>query len=180
MLVEELYQDLEVWYPVLRLREDGAEVCVVGSGSAKTYKGKYGYPIDVDASIHEVHVSDCDGVIVPGGYAPDLMRRTPEMVRIVADAYAHGKVVAAICHGGWMLASAGILRGKRVTGFFAIKDDLVNAGAHYVDEEVVRDGRVITSRKPEDLPAFCREIVRALAGPESGAKGELKTANAGT
>jgi protease I len=86
MLVEELYQDLEVWYPVLRLREDGAEVLVVGSGSAKTYKGKYGYPIDIDASVHEVDVSGCDGVIVPGGYAPDLMRRTPEMVRVVADA----------------------------------------------------------------------------------------------
>jgi protease I len=162
VLVEELYQDLEVWYPILRLREEGAQVVVVGSGSARTYKGKYGYPIDVDVHAQDVDVAGFDAVIVPGGYAPDLMRRTREMIQIVRDAYLQGKVVAAICHGGWVLASAGILKDKRVTGFFAIKDDLVHAGARYVDEEVVRDGQLITSRKPEDLPSFCREIVKAL------------------
>ncbi len=99
----------------------------------------------------------------PGGYAPDLMRRYPEMVKIVKDAYQKGKLVAAICHAGWMLASAGIVKGKKVTGFFAIKDDLMNAGADFLDEEVVRDGNLITSRKPDDLPAFCREIIEALA-----------------
>jgi protease I len=108
-------------------------------------------------------MSKYDGVVIPGGYAPDLMRRYPEMVKIVKDANQNGKIVAAICHAGWMLASAGIVKGRKVTGFFSIKDDLVHAGANYVDEEVVRDGNLITSRKPDDLPAFCKEIIEALA-----------------
>ena len=103
------------------------------------------------------------GVVIPGGYAPDVMRRYPEMVRIVREADQKRKVIAAICHAGWMLVSAGILKGRKVTGFFAIKDDLVNAGANYVDEEVVRDGNLVTSRKPDDLPAFCREMIEALS-----------------
>lgn len=162
ILVENLYQDLEFWVPYYRLKEEGAEVTVVGSGSARSYTSKYGYPVEVDKEAKEIDVSQYDGVIIPGGYAPDLMRRYPEMVRVVREAYERGKVVAAICHAGWMLASAGILRGKRVTGFFAIKDDLIHAGATYVDAEVVRDGKLITSRKPDDLPSFCREIINTL------------------
>jgi len=163
ILIENNYQDLEFWVPYYRLKEEGADVVVVGSGSSRTYTSKYGYPVEVDKEAKEIDMSKYDGVVIPGGYAPDLMRRYPEMVRIVKDAYQKGKIIAAICHAGWMLASAGIVKGKKVTGFFAIKDDLVNAGATYVDEEVVRDGNLITSRKPDDLPAFCREIIEALS-----------------
>jgi protease I len=163
LLAENLYQDLEIWVPYYRLKEEGAEVTVVGSGSSRTFTGKYGYPIEVDKEAKEIDVSLYDGVVIPGGYAPDMMRRYPEMVRIVREAHQKGKVIAAICHAGWMLVSAGILKGKEVTGFSAIKDDLINAGATYIDEEVVRDGKLITSRKPDDLPAFCRETVEALA-----------------
>ncbi len=164
ILAENLYQDLEVWYPLLRLQEEGAEVVVVGSGSATTYTSKHGYPVEVDKSAREVQAADFDAVVIPGGYAPDLMRRYPEMVKLVKDAFEQGKVVASICHGGWMLASADILKGKTVTSFFAIKDDLVHAGAKFVDVEVAVDGNLITSRKPEDLPAFCRAIISALQG----------------
>ncbi len=163
ILVENLYQDHEFWVPYYRLKEEGAEVTVVGSGSARSYTSKSGYPVEVDKEAKEIDMSHYDGVVVPGGYAPDLMRRYPEMVRIVREAYQKGKMVAAICHAGWMLASADILRGKKATGFFAIKDDMVNAGAHYIDAEVVRDGNLITSRKPDDLPAFCREMIEWLS-----------------
>jgi len=163
IFVENLYQELEFWVPYYRLKEEGAEVTVVGSGSSQTYTSKLGYPVTVEKEAKEIDVSRYDGVVIPGGYAPDHMRRYPEMVRIVREAHQKGKVVAAICHAGWMLASAGILKGKKVTAFFAVKDDLVNAGANFVDEEVVRDGNLITSRKPDDLPAFCREIIDALA-----------------
>ena len=163
LLAENQYQDMELWVPYYRLKEEGAEVTVTGSGSSRSYTSKFGYPVEVDKEAKEIDVSKYDGVVIPGGYAPDMMRRYPEMVRIVKEAYEKGKVVAAICHAGWMLASAGILKGKKVTGFFAIKDDLVHAVANYVDAEVVREGNLITSRKPDDLPAFCREIVEALA-----------------
>ncbi len=163
LLVENLYQDLEIWVPYYRLKEEGAEVTLVGSGSSRTFTGKYGYPIEVDKEAKEIDMLKYDGVVIPGGYAPDVMRRYPEMVKIVKEAYQEGKMIAAICHAGWMLVSAGILKGKKVTGFIAIKDDLVNAGAEYVDAEVVRDGNLITSRKPDDLPAFCREMIAALA-----------------
>jgi protease I len=163
-LVEDLYQELEVWYPLLRLKEAGAQVVVVGSGSAKQHKSTLGYPIEVDKFAQEVKVAEIDAMVIPGGYAPDLMRRYPAMVSLVRDAARQGKVVAAICHGGWMLASAGVVKGKTVTAFFSIKDDLVNAGATFVDEKVVVDENLITSRKPEDLPAFCHALIINLGG----------------
>jgi protease I len=163
ILAEDLYQDLELWYPLLRMREEGAQVTVVGTEGGVTYKSKTGYPVVSEAASREVKARDYDGVIVPGGYAPDLMRRHEATVKLVRDAFTQGSVVAAICHAGWMLASAGILKGRRVTGVAAIRDDLVNAGATYENSEVVVDGRLITSRKPDDLPAFCREIIRALS-----------------
>jgi protease I len=163
ILIENNYQDLEFWVPYYRLKEEGAEVTVVGSGSSRTYTSKYGYPVEVEKEAKDIDMSKYDGVVIPGGYAPDLMRRYPDMVRIVREAHQKGKVISAICHAGWMLVSAGILKGKKATGFFAIKDDLVNAGANYVDAEVVRDANLITSRKPDDLPAFCRETIEALA-----------------
>jgi protease I len=162
VLAEDMYQEMELWYPLLRLREAGAETFVVGSGSADTYKSKLGYPVNVDMVADQVSAADVDAVIIPGGYSPDMMRRYPAMIDLVRDTFAQGKVVAAICHAGWMLVSADVLRGKKATCFFAIKDDLVNAGAEYVDAEVVRDGNLITSRVPSDLPAFCRTIIEAL------------------
>jgi protease I len=163
VLAENMYQELELWYPLLRLREAGAETMVVGTGSAGTYTSKHGYPVEVDVVADQVSAADVDAIVIPGGYSPDLMRRYPAMVSLVREAFEQGKVVAAICHAGWMLASAGVLRGKKATCFFAIKDDLVNAGAEYVDAEVVRDGSLITSRMPSDLPAFCRTIIEALS-----------------
>jgi protease I len=163
LLAENNYEDLELWVPYYRLKEEGAAVAIVGTGSSPTYTSKHGYPVEANKEAKEIDMSKYDGVVIPGGYAPDIMRRFPEMVRIVKEAHQKGKVIAAICHAGWMLVSAGILKGKRATGFFAIKDDLTNAGAIYVDEEVVRDGNLITSRKPDDLPAFCRELINALA-----------------
>lgn len=162
ILAENLYQEMELWVPYYRLKEEGATVKVIGTGSAKSYTSKHGYPVPVDAAADEVKAKEFDAVIIPGGYAPDLMRRSTAMVGLVREAFQQGKVVAAICHAGWMLCSAGVLKGKTATCFHAIKDDMVNAGARYVDEEVVVDGNLITSRKPDDLPAFCREIVKAL------------------
>ncbi len=162
LLAENNYEDLELWVPYYRLKEEGAEVTIVGTGSSQSYTSKHGYPVEVNKEAKEIDMSKYDGVVIPGGYAPDMMRRFPEMVKIVREANQKGKIIAAICHAGWMLVSAGILKGKKVTGVSAIKDDLVNAGANYVDEEVVRDGNLITSRKPGDLPAFCREVIKAL------------------
>jgi protease I len=164
ILAEDLYEDLELWYPLLRFREEGAEVTVVGSGDAKEHTSKHGYPVAVDKFAQDAEAAKFDAVVVPGGYAPDRMRRHPAMVSLVRGAALQGKVVAAICHGGWLLASAEVVQGKTVTGFFAIKDDLVHAGAKYVDQEVAVDGNLITSRKPEDLPAFCRAIIEVLGG----------------
>ena len=163
ILAENLYQEMELWVPYYRLREEGADVKVVGAGGARSYTSKHGYPVNVDVQAEQVKAVEFDAVIVPGGYAPDLMRRHPAMVALVREAAQQGKVVAAICHAGWMLCSAGVLKGRRATSFHSIKDDMVNAGADWQDTEVVVDGNLITSRKPDDLPAFCRAIVAALA-----------------
>jgi protease I len=160
--VESLFNTFEFWYPFYRLKEAGAEVVVVGSGSAETYTGKPGTEVKVDASIDQVAAADFDAIVIPGGYAPDIMRRYPQMVQLVKDLFTSGKVVAAICHAGWMLASAQILAGKTVTSFFAIKDDLVHAGAEWIDQEVIVDGNLITSRTPDDLPAFMRAVIGAI------------------
>jgi protease I len=162
ILVESLFNTFEFWYPYYRLKEAGAEVTIVGSGSAETYTGKPGTEVKVDASIDQVSAADFDGMVIPGGYAPDIMRRYPKMVQLVKDVFEGGKVVAAICHAGWMLASAKILPAKTVTSFYAIKDDLVHAGAEWVDQEVVVDGNLITSRTPDDLPAFMRAVIAAM------------------
>jgi deglycase len=164
ILIEDMFNVFEFWYPFYRLKEAGAEVVVVGSGRKFLFTGKPATEVTVDCSIDEVSVDEFDGVIIPGGYAPDMMRRYPKMVRLVADAVTAGKTVAAICHAGWMLASADILAGRRVTSFYAIKDDLVHAGAEWVDEAVVVDRNLVTSRMPEDLPVFMPAVIRNLAG----------------
>lgn len=161
VLVEDAYQVLEVWYPYLRLEEEGIKTVLVGTGK-KQYKSKEGYPAEEGLAIRDALSGDFDGVVIPGGYAPDILRRHKEINDFVKALYKENKLVACICHGGWVLASAGILKNKKVTGFFAIKDDLINAGAEYLDREVVVDGNLITSRNPFDLPYFCREIIKFL------------------
>jgi protease I len=162
ILVDNLYQEMEVWYPYFRMQEAGAEVVAVGAKAGETYTSKHGYPIKSVQSYDEVRAADFDGLIVPGGYAPDHIRRHPAAIRFVKDFDAQGKLVASICHGPWVLCSAEILKGRRATCFFAIKDDVVHAGAKYEDAEVVVDGNLVTSRKPEDLPAFCRAALQVL------------------
>lgn len=162
ILIEEYYQVLEAWYPYLRLREEGINTVFVGTGRKQEYKSKEGYPANEEISIKEAKVDDFLGVVVPGGYAPDLLRREKDIPRFVAKLYGEGKLIAAICHGGWVLISAGILKGKKATSFYAIKDDMVNAGVEFIDKEVIVDENLITSRNPYDLPAFCQEIIRFL------------------
>jgi protease I len=162
VLVEQLYQEMEVWYPIYRLREAGCTVTVVGPEAGQTYPSKLGYPCKSDKAAQNCRAEDFDAVVIPGGFAPDFIRRTEAMIRLVSNMAEQGKVVAAICHGPWVLCSTQALKGKKATCFFAIKDDVINAGAKYVDAEVVRDGNVITSRKPDDLPAFTTAIMQAV------------------
>lgn len=167
LLAEDRYQTLELWYPLLRLRETGAEVVVVGREKGRVHESETNYKVTADVGASDARAEDFDAVVIPGGYAPDLMRRIPAMVNLVKEAYHLGKIVAAICHAVWIPASAGIIRGKTVTSFFSIKDDMVNAGAKWVDKPVVRDGLIITSRNPDDLPFFLPEIISALGGARS-------------
>ncbi len=162
ILVEQQYQDLEIWYPLLRLKEEGVKVIVAGTGSSKSYNGKYGYPIRAERNVKDINPAEVDGVIVPGGWAPDFLRRHESVLKFVKDLDDAGKLVASICHGASVLVSSGILKGRTITCFKAVKDDVVYAGAKYVDEEVVVDKNIITSRTPDDLPAFCRKILELL------------------
>jgi len=164
ILVDNIYQEMEVWYPLFRLQEAGAEVVPVGAKAGETYTSKLGYPVKSQKSYDQLRVAEFDGVVVPGGYAPDLIRRHSAANQFVHDMDQQGKLVAAICHGGWVLCSANMLKGRKATCFFAIKDDLIHAGAKYEDSEVVVDGNLVTSRKPEDLPAFCRAAIEVLSG----------------
>ena len=155
------YEDLELWYPKIRLEEEGAKTVVAGLGE-KTYSGKRGYPVTVDVNVDDVYAEAYDGLVIPGGWAPDVMRRSEKLLRVTNEVAAAGKPVAFICHAAWVLVSANLLRGRRVTCVRAIRDDVVNAGAEYVDEAVVVDGNLISSRTPADLPAFCRATIAAL------------------
>jgi deglycase len=166
-----LYEDLELWYPKIRLEEEGASTVVAGTGE-KTYQGKRGYPLTVDTSVDEIRAEEFDGLVIPGGYAPDIMRRSQKLLQLTRDIYQAGKPVAFICHAGWVPISAGIVRGKRGTSVAAIKDDLVNAGMLWEDSAVVVDGNLISSRTPADLPQFCRAIISALG--KSRVKGHPK------
>ena len=159
VFVEDLYQEMEVWVPAYRLREAGLKTVFVGTGKPE-YKSKLGYPVKADVDVKDVKSGDFDVLVVPGGFAPDYLRRHEAVSRMVREMDQAGKPIGAICHALWVLCSAGILRGRKVTSFFAIKDDVVNAGAQWVDEEVVVDRNLVTSRRPDDLPAFCRELVK--------------------
>ena len=164
LLVDNIYQEMEVWYPLYRLREAGAQVVTVGAKAGETYASKLGYPVHCDKSYDEVSAAQFDGVVIPGGYAPDHIRRHAKANQLVRDMDAQGKLVASICHAAWVLCSADILKGRKATCFFAIKDDVIHAGAHWVDAEVVVDRNLVTSRKPDDLPAFCRAMISVLTG----------------
>jgi protease I len=157
------YEELELWYPKIRLEEEGARTVVAGTGE-KTYQGKRGYPLTVDTSVDQIEAGDFDGLVIPGGYAPDIMRRSPKLLQLTRDIYEAGKPVAFICHAGWVPISAGIVRGKRGTSVGAIRDDLVNAGLLWEDSPVVVDGNLISSRTPADLPQFMRALIAALQG----------------
>ena len=161
VLVEQQYQEMEVWYPVYRLRDAGCTVTLVGPEAGTTYPSKLGYPAKSDKAAKDVSADDFDILVIPGGFAPDFIRRTEAMIRFTSAMAEQGKIIAAICHGPWVLCSTQALKGKKATCFFAIKDDVVHAGAKYVDAEVIRDGNLITSRKPDDLPAFLQAIIQA-------------------
>ncbi len=161
ILVEDIYEDLEFWYPYYRLLEEGAKVKIIGP-EVKEYKSKHGYPVHTEFSADQVKEDEFDGVVVPGGFAPDRLRRYPAILSLVRGIFNKDGVVASICHGAWVLISAGIIKGKRATCVSAIKDDLINAGAIYLDQEVVIDGNLVTSRTPQDLPAYLSAIIAAL------------------
>ena len=156
-----LYEDLELWYPKIRLEEEGARTVVAGTGE-KTYQGKRGYPLTVDVDVDMISAAEFDGLVIPGGYAPDIMRRSKKLLQLTREIYESGKPVAFICHAGWVPISAGIVRGRRGTSVGAIKDDLVNAGMLWEDCPVVVDGNLISSRTPADLPQFMRALIQAL------------------
>ncbi|QDU57487.1 type 1 glutamine amidotransferase domain-containing protein [Aeoliella mucimassa] len=160
--VGDIYEDLELWYPKLRMIEAGAEVVLAGPAAGVTYQGKNGYPAESDIAIADVNPSDFAGLLVPGGFMPDKLRRDARVLEIVREFDADGKLIAAICHGGWIPISAGVYRGVRVTGSPGIKDDLVNAGAVWEDEAVVIDRHFVSSRKPDDLPEFCLGMLEVL------------------
>ncbi|MGD9644736.1 MAG: type 1 glutamine amidotransferase domain-containing protein [Pirellulales bacterium] len=158
------YEDLELWYPKLRLIEAGAHVTVAAPQADKIIHGKHGYPCRSDAAIADMEVDDFHGLVLPGGFAPDKLRRDQTLLALVRQFHEAAKLVAAICHGGWIAISAGVYRGVRVTGSPGIKDDLVNAGAVWEDAAVVVDRHFVSSRKPDDLPQFCQAILEQLAG----------------
>ncbi len=161
-LISEDFEDLELTYPVLRLREEGCEVVVVGEKAGHEYHGKYGVPYKSDLSFYDVDAGDYDGLLVPGGWAPDKLRRFPEVLSIVRDMDAAGKPIGEICHAGWVLISADILKGKKVTSTPGIKDDMTNAGAEWFDEACVVDGHIISARRPPDLPEYMKAYIRVL------------------
>ncbi|MGH7607157.1 MAG: type 1 glutamine amidotransferase domain-containing protein [Gemmatimonadales bacterium] len=161
-----LYEDLELWYPKIRLEEEGAVTTVAGIGE-QTYHGKRGYPVTVDAHVDQIDASRFDGLVIPGGFAPDQLRRSEKVLQLTREIYRAGKPLAFICHAGWVPISAKILRGKRATSVRAIKDDMENAGVTWEDSAVVVDGNLISSRTPTDLPQFCKALIAALRqGPQ--------------
>ena len=159
ILIHNIYEELELHYPRLRLLEAGWQVDIAGEKQGETYQGKYGYPCKATLSYADANPADYDALVIPGGYAPDRIRKFPAALSLVSKMHESGKKIAFICHGGWVPISAKILNGKKVTGYIAIKDDLENAGATYLDEEVVVDGNLISSRTPADLPAFMKALL---------------------
>lgn len=163
-LVEHEFEDLELWYPVLRLREEGVTVHIVGPKAGETYTGKYGVPVTSDYAFEDIDAADYDGILVPGGWSPDKLRRYAGVIRLVKDMHETRKPIGQICHAGWVLISAKILQGVKVTSTPGIRDDMENAGAIWIDEPVVIDGHIVSSRRPPDLPPYAKAYADALAG----------------
>ncbi|MCD7033999.1 type 1 glutamine amidotransferase [Metabacillus sp. GX 13764] len=162
-LVSNEFEDLELWYPVMRMREEGAEVVLAAEKSGETYIGKYGVPAVSDAAFSDINPAEFDGILVPGGWAPDKLRRYPEVLDMVRHMHEEKKPIGQICHAGWVLISAGILEGVQVTSTPGIKDDMTNAGAIWHDEAVVTDGHIVSSRRPPDLPEYGKAFADVLA-----------------
>ena len=173
ILVEKIYEDLELQYPRLRLKEAGHTVDIIGPKAGETYLGKHGYPQKSDKSAADVKATDYALIIIPGGSSPDHMRRDGGMVKLVRDAAAKGVPMAAICHGPWMLCSTDVLKGRRCTSYMSIVHDVINAGGKWVDEECVVDGNIITARCPDDLPSFSNAILQFVTeGKATGVNGK--------
>jgi protease I len=182
IIVAHEFEDVELLYPILRLSEEGAEIVVVPVREGlhprpyiegKPVTGRFGHPVPIPvmaegnrysiSSIEELGAKEIDCLLFPGGYSPDALRLHSGTLELVRECHRRGKLLASICHGPWILISAGVMKGKRATGYIAVRDDLVNAGAEFVDVAAVRDGNIITGRVPDDLPEFCQEIIKALS-----------------
>ncbi|MBX9852672.1 MAG: type 1 glutamine amidotransferase [Cytophagaceae bacterium] len=162
-LVHHEFEDLELWYPILRLREEGATVILAGEKAGEKYIGKYGVPAIADVDFKSIKPEEFHGLLVPGGWAPDKLRRFPEVIEIVRHMDLNKKPIAQICHAGWVLISAGILKGKKVTSTPGIKDDMTNAGAEWIDLPVVTDGHLVSSQRPPDLPLYMKEYIKVFS-----------------
>ena len=162
VFVDHVYEDLELWYPKLRLIEEGCEVVVAGPEANKVYDGKNGYPCKADTAIVDMEEKDFDGLVIPGGFAPDKLRRDPKVLELTKQFHDSSKLVAHICHAGWIPISAKIMKGYKCTSTPGIKDDLINAGAEWFDEPLVIDRNMVSSRRPPDLPDFCKGIIKVL------------------
>ncbi len=162
VLIADMFNEFEVIYPYYRLLEEGFKAILIGP-EAKEYRSRAGLAMKADIPSSEIKPEEIEGILIPGGFAPDFLRRDPFSISLVKGVFDLGKPVASICHGAWVIISAGIVRGKKVTGFFAVKDDLINAGGIFLDEPLVVDGNLICSRKPEDLPLFMKEFLRQLS-----------------
>lgn len=163
LLIEDLYDDKELIYPYYRMQEEGYQVDLVGTEKGVTYKSKFGLPMKSDEASKDVTANDYEAIIIPGGFSPDYMRRCPATIAFVKAFDAQKKPIVSICHGPWMMISACDLKGKHITGFHSIRVDLENAGAIYLDQEVVIDGHLITSRTPKDLPALTKALIKVLS-----------------
>jgi protease I len=168
--VENYYEDLELHYPKYRLQEAGAKVTIAGPKAGEIYKGKNGYPQQADISFDQVRPIDYQALVIPGGYAPDHLRTNSKALEIIQHFHKNQKLIAFICHAGWLPISAGVIKGVKCTSYRAIKDDMTNAGAQWVDEPVVVDGHFISSRSPQDLPFFCPAIIKFLENAKQPAR----------
>lgn len=162
-LVGDIYEDLELWYPLYRLQEAGAQTLVAGE-TLECFSGKHGYPCQAEALIDDMNEADFTALVIPGGFMPDKLRRNPKVLELTREFDRSGKLIAMICHAGWIPISAGIMQGRTVTSTPGIKDDLTNAGAVWVDQAVVEDAHIVSARRPPDLPAFGRAIIQYLSG----------------
>lgn len=167
VFVHDLYEELELWYPKIRLDEAGFKTVIAGPAAKQTYQGKHGYPCHSDIAFDDIQSETFAGLLIPGGFAPDKLRRYPKVLHTVQQMHQANKPIAFICHAGWVPISAKILKGRHVTGVSAIKDDLENAGARYSDQAVVIDRNLISSRTPSDLPEFCKALLAALRYTET-------------